>query len=143
MMMTTFRKSLLTATLLTAALTAGTAYAKEGRSDKDCKRYHAAKHEAGHRGKGMDRKAMLEREFSAEQIRTLTEARLIMKGDADHKVGKIDSNDKGYTIAIVNQKGELVEERQVAKNGVSIEKLERMQKRMQEREARKEAKKAD
>jgi len=127
------KKSLLVATVLATTLSTGLALAERGDGEREgCKRGHW-----GHHGnKGFHRGAeMMEREFTAEQIRTLVEARLLMKGNENLQIGQIIPTDTGYTITIVTQDGSLVEEKEVAMNGMPLKLYERIKERMAKRDA--------
>lgn len=127
------KKQLLLAGLLATSLTAGTAFAERDGCDR--KRHHGFMG-GGHHKAGK----MMEREFSADQVHTLVEARLIMKGNPNLKVGKVSAIRDGFKVTIVTQDDSLVEEYELAKNAMPREKYERMLKRMEERKERKEAK---
>lgn len=127
------KKSVLVATILAATLSTGLALAERGEGEREgCKRGHW-----GHHGmKGFHRGAeMMEREFDADQIRTLVEARLLMKGNENLQIGQIIPTDTGYTITIVTQDGSLVEEKEVAKNGMPLKMYQRIKDRMDRRNA--------
>lgn len=126
------KKTLLIASILTASLAATPLMAE----DHGCDRERGKKHHALDFGLGgkMNKKEMLEREFSSEQIRTLVEARLLMKGNENLKVGKISSAGDGYSVAIVTQDDSLVKELDLAANGMPKEMYEKIQKRMEKRE---------
>ena len=79
---------------------------------------------------------MMERELSADQIGTLTKAKLIMRGNENLKLGTVTSTEKGYSVTIVTQDNSLVKEQQLAKNGMPLKKFERLQKRLEARKAR-------
>lgn len=133
------KKTLLIASILTASLAATPLLAKESDRDHGCDRERSMKHhEFGAKGFGlggkMNKKEMLEREFDADQIRTLVEARLLMKGNENLKVGKISSVGDGYSVAIVTQDNSLVKELDLAANGMPKEMYEKIQKRMEKRE---------
>lgn len=130
------KKSLIIASLLAATLGSAAVIAERDKSG-DCDRgeHRHMRHHDGMSEHHMRGGKMMDREFSAEQIRTLTEARLIMQGNENLQVGKISSSDNGYTINIVTKDGSLVEEREVAKNGMPVEMYEKMKKRMEERKA--------
>ena len=74
---------------------------------------------------------MLEREFNADQIRTLMEARLLMKGNENLKVGPISKGRDGFIVTIVTQDDSLVDELEVAANGMPKDAFEHIQKRIQ------------
>ncbi|WP_153301572.1 hypothetical protein [Endozoicomonas arenosclerae] len=90
---------------------------------------HGFKGEFGHK----NLKEYMTREFTADEIRTLTSARLLMKGNPNIKVGDIKANDKGYTVAIVTQDDSLVKELTLAKNGMPLERFEKIQERMEKK----------
>ena len=91
----------------------------------------------GHKGKrGQIGQKMMEREYTADQIETLTKAKLIIRGNSNLKLGKVTSTDKGYNVTIVTQDNSLVEERKLAKNGMPVEKFEQIQKRLEMRKER-------
>lgn len=129
------KKKLVIASVLVAALSATAVYA--GHGGKGCDRGYG---KWGHHGFGMmghhKGAKMMEREFNTEQIRTLVEARLIMKGNENLKVGKISSSRDGFNVAIVTQDDSLVEELNLAKNGMPVEMYERMKERMEKRKDR-------
>ncbi|MCW7554807.1 hypothetical protein NX722_19720 [Endozoicomonas gorgoniicola] len=79
---------------------------------------------------------IMEREFTADQIGTLTKARLIMRGNENLKLGKVTSTENGYNVTIVTQDNSLVKEQQLAKNGMPVKKFERLQKRIEARKAK-------
>lgn len=87
--------------------------------------------------RGMAGKKMikyLEREFSADEVRTLSEAKLIMRGNPNIKVGDISATANGYSVKIVTLDNSLVEERQLAKNAMPLERFERMRQRLENRQ---------
>lgn len=130
------KKSLIIASLLAATLSSGYVLADRHSDLKN-----------GHDGSGYDRKAphshmyharkggreLMNREFTADQIRTLNEARLIMQGNPNLKVGKVTSTKTGYEVTIVTQDDSLVETRQLAKNGMSLKGYEQARERMAKR----------
>ncbi|GAB3093157.1 hypothetical protein G8770_06175 [Aestuariicella hydrocarbonica] len=131
----TNKKALIMASVLTASLSTGYALAG-GHKDGDCERGYKSgmmKHHGDFGGR-MGHQDMMAREFTADQVRTLTEARLIMEGNPNIKVGKVTSTKTGYTVTIVTQDNSLVEEKEVAKNGMPLKMYEKMQERMKQRE---------
>ncbi|NIB41907.1 hypothetical protein HBA55_20040 [Pseudomaricurvus alkylphenolicus] len=115
-------------------------FAEESAEGGDCERRH---HRGGmmkhHRGwMGGNPREMMERQLSADQIRTLVEARLIMKGNENLQVGDISSTQDGYRVTIVTQDNSLVKEMDLAQNGLPVKMYERMQRRMERHEARDE-----
>ncbi len=136
------KKRLMIATLLSAGLMATPLMAEDSRDSQGCERGENSRmmkhHEFGKRGFGMggkmDRKEMFEREFNADQIRTLMEARLLMQGNDNLKVGKISNAQYGYVVNIVTQDNSLVEELEVAANGMPKKMYEKMKKHMEKRQ---------
>ncbi|MET4692862.1 hypothetical protein [Endozoicomonas lisbonensis] len=107
------------------------------RSERKAKAGHSSKGIRGHKGKrGQAGHKVMEREFTADQIETLTKAKLIMRGNENLKLGKVTSTENGYSVTIVTQDDSLVEEQQLAKNGMPVEKFERLQKRIEARKAK-------
>lgn len=159
------KNKLLLSTLVAATIAGGSALAFSGegkgfdKDGKDCHGHHKGHkgdqmagdfghrgHKGGHKDRhdfkggferGADRKALFERQFSADEIRTLTSARLLMQGNDNLKVGDIETTDKGFNVSIVTKDNSLVEELALAPNAMPLDKYERIQQRMQEREARK------
>lgn len=133
------KKKLLLATILATSFTATFAIAERGGDGSHgCDKGH---HSGFMGGKGFHKGAeMLEREFSSDQIRTLVEARLIMKGNPNVKVGKVSSSKNGYQVTIVTQENSLVEELSLAKNGMPQDKYEHIKERMEKRKERMEEK---
>lgn len=136
------KKRLLIASLLTGCLAATPLLAEDHGKGHGCDRERSMKHHAFgggfSMGGKMNKKEMFEREFSADQIRTLMEARLLMKGNENLKVGKIASAGDGYTVSIVTQDDSLVKELNLAANGMPQEMYEKVQKRMENREQKKD-----
>lgn len=137
------KKSLIIASLLAATLSSGYVLAERG-SDRgfdrqggfDRKAPHSQMHHARKGGK-----ELLEREFTADEIHTLNEARLIMHGNPNLKVGKVTSTKTGYDVTIVTKDNSLVETKQLAKNGMSLKAYEQAQERIAKRAAALEKKK--
>ncbi|CAM3416825.1 hypothetical protein [Parendozoicomonas haliclonae] len=118
----------------------------EGRGHRDGRGYHQMQnggcdmggfHGAGMRG-GMDRwQERLDRELTAEQVTTLAEARLIMHGNENIKVGEVKPTSDGYSVSIVTVKsGDLVDTLELAKNGLPLQMVERMEEREKYRQQR-------
>lgn len=112
----------------TTALILGSSLAMAEPGNKKC---DGPRH--GFMGEKIDRKELFQRSYNKQQIRTLTEARLIMKGNENLKVGKIKATDSGYTVNIVTQDNSLVKKLELAANGMPLERYERIQKRIEER----------
>jgi hypothetical protein len=128
--MKTSIKHLLAATLITA--TASTAMASphgERGEYRDC---NSPKH-AGFMGGRHNPKEMMAREFSADEIIILAQAKLLMKGNDNLKVGKVSETKTGFTVAIVTKDGSLVEKVELAPNGMPLEKYEHIKERMEKR----------
>ena len=133
------KKKLILVSALVAALTAGTVYAERG--NKDCGReFNRWGPSAGMMGHKHNPEEMLERELSKDQVRTLVEARLIMKGNENLKVGKVSSNRDGFTVDIVTRDDSLVKELSLAKNGMPLEMFEHIQQRIEKRNAHRDNK---
>ena len=92
-----------------------------------------------HRMEGRFDGKNLEREFTADEIRTLTSAKLIRKGNPNIKVGEVKSTGNGYSVTIVTKDNSLVEELSLAKNGMDLDFYQKIQKRMEEKKQRREA----
>ena len=128
------KKSALIATLVTATLFATPAFA--GDRGHGCEGGHRGPgHHAGFLGK-VSPEELLSREFNAAEIRTLMEARLLMRGNENLKVGAISPKKSGYTVAIVTQDDSIVKELDLAANGMPKKHFERMKKRLEKREKR-------
>lgn len=126
------KKSLIIASLLAATLSSGAVLADsdyDRKSGYDKKGQHSHMHHARKGGK-----EMMNREFTADQIRTLNEARLIMQDNPNLKVGKVTSTKTGYDVTIVTKDDSLVETKQLAKNGMSLKAYEQAQERIAKRE---------
>jgi hypothetical protein len=148
------KKPLLMASILTAGLGAGfatNAVLAMPQDDDGAKRCKGEHHQRGDHqkrdyrhdraGKGMHHmggKKMMEREFSADEIRTLMSARLIMKGNPNVKVGTVTAVDGGYKVTVVTQDNSLVEELALAKNSMPKDRYEKILERKAKREAMKE-----
>ena len=125
-------------TVLITALSASSTLAMAGDDDRqNChgsrSGHHTMKGEQGKRGR-MPSQAEMNREFSAEQIRTLNEARLIMHGNPNLKVGEVTATDNGYRITIVTKDNSLVEEREVAKNNMPMKRFNAIKSKMATRQ---------
>lgn len=71
---------------------------------------------------GPGRRFDADREFTADQIRVLTEARLIRMGDDDElKVGEIrESTAKSYSVQLLKADGTVARTIELAKNGMPM-----------------------
>lgn len=119
----------------------------EQRGDRDHKRggkgmHHGRSFERGYSGLKGGKMNMMEREFTAGEIRTLVSAKLIMKGNPNIKVGTVTTVEDGYKVTIVTQDNSLVEELDLAKNSMPKERYQKMLERKAKREAMKEKRKA-
>ena len=68
----------------------------------------------------------MDRALTADQVRTLQEARLIFKNNTNLKVGEITKTDTGFTAAIVTKDNSLVEEKTLAQNGMDQKRYNKM-----------------
>ena len=134
------KKTTLVATALVTVFTASSAMAWWGEGDRgDCNKGRGYKSEhREHRGKGMRGAKLqehLNRELSASEVKTLQEAKLIYVNNPNITVGDVVPTDKGYKVTIVTKENNsLVEEINVAKNGMRLERFEAIQKRMDEKQ---------
>lgn len=88
------------------------AWGERGQGFGGCDR-QAGMMQKGGKGMGRDRDLNL----TAEQVRTLAEARLIMRGNDRLKVGEVvQKDDQTYTVQIVTVDGSLVREFDVDKD---------------------------
>ena len=106
-----------------------------GRSKSE---HHMGRYEKFNGGCGMGRwlgrDELMARELSAEQIQTLAEARLIMMGNENLKVGTIKTTEDGYSVSVVTTKsGDLVRTMELAKNGLPMQMVLRMEEREERR----------
>ncbi len=134
------KKTLLIASILTSTLAATPLWADDKHRDRGCERgnkHHASGPEGFGLGGKMNKKEILERKFNAEQIRTIIEARLLMRGNENLKIGKIIKADDGYAVTIVTQDDSLVKELALAANGMPRDKYEKIQKRIEKRHQKK------
>ncbi len=134
-------RKLTIATILVTSMTASSAFAWWGDSDisgsNDGPRHE--QHENGRNGGGQKMKhrfggknmaELMKREFTAEQIRTLQEAKLIMKGNPNIKVGEVKTTKTGYKVTIVTKENSLVKELDLAKNGMPIKRFNKVQEKL-------------
>lgn len=140
------KKTTLIATALVTVLsvsTASSAFAWWGEGDKghnnNCgtenRSSHSEKGNHGKRGmKGMHFQEQMDRSYSADEIRTLNEARLIMQGNPNVKVGNITSTKDGYKVTIVTKDDSLVKEMELAKNGMPLERYNTIKERIEAKE---------
>ena len=77
-----------------------------------------------------------DRNYSADQIRTLSEAFLLRLGNENLKVGDITETDKeSYLVQVVTKDGSLVKEVEVSrKNGMPVGMMQRHAKQLQQEE---------
>ena len=137
------KKTTLVAATLVTVFTTSSAFAwwGEGHRGEHGGKGGCKSEQREHRSKGMRGGAKFQehmnRELSAAEIRTLQEARLIYMNNPNITVGDVVSTDKGYKVAIVTKENKsLVEEIEVAKNGMRLERFEAVQKRIEAKEAR-------
>ena len=137
------KKTTLIATALVTVFTASSAFAWWGDNDRGDGRHciegnrsgQFMKGEHGKRGmRGKNFKEHMNREFSANEIRTLNEARLIMQGNPNVKVGKVTSTKDGYNVTIVTKDNSLVKEMVLAKNGMPLERYNMIKERIEAKE---------
>ena len=136
------KKTTLIATALVTVFTASSAFAwwdndkGDGRHCMEGNRSgQFMKGEHGKRGMmGKNFKEHMSREFSANEIRTLNEARLIMQGNPNVKVGKVTSTKDGYNVTIVTKDNSLVKEMVLAKNGMPLERYNMIKERIEAKE---------
>ncbi|GAA5317421.1 MAG: hypothetical protein AseanaTS_26260 [Candidatus Pelagadaptatus aseana] len=133
-------KYLLTATLITASATTALASSyddKDEYRDCDSRKYgKMMKHHGGFMGNPHNPREMMTREFNAEEINTLMQAKLLMRGNDNLKVGKIEPTPNGYTVAIVTRDNSLVEELELAPNGMPLKRFEHIKERMEKHSER-------
>ena len=139
------KKKTLIATALATAFTASFAFASWSYQDSSDQRGH------GYRGCGYEQhmgkggklggrfhgkfmQERMDRVLTADEVRTLQEARLIHRNNPNIKVGEVKATDSGYTVTIVTQDNSLVKELSLAKNGMRLEHYNRMQQRMERME---------
>ncbi|PJE78451.1 hypothetical protein CI610_02612 [invertebrate metagenome] len=130
------------AAVLATVLSVGTAFAGSGNyyggngnnDSHHCQRMGSGYHHQGmHRGNYMGNQKDFDRSYTADEIRTLSEARLIRQGNPNLKVGKVVPTESGYKVTIVTKDNSLVEERKIAKNGMSLERYNAIKTHMVER----------
>lgn len=140
------KKTTLVATALVTALSASSAFAWWGEGHKGSEhngkngcRSESREHSCNRSHKGGRSEKMEEhmnRSLTASEVKTLQEARLIYKNNPNLKVGDITATDTGYKVNIVTKDNSLVEEFDLAKNGMSLERYESVQKRLEQRQNR-------
>ncbi|WP_263081740.1 hypothetical protein [Endozoicomonas sp. Mp262] len=142
------KKTIMMAAALATALSTSSAFAwwgdndnNDGKSGGGCygghqmhqgQKGHHGRH--GTRGPGM--KEQMNRSYTADETRTLAEARLLRKGNPNLKVGEVIPTDNGYKLTIVTKDNSLVKERELAKNGMPLERYNAIKKRMDAWESR-------
>lgn len=133
------KKSLIIASLLAATLSSGYVLAERDSGFKQGHERHSSFDRKGPHSHGFHGhkggKNLMNREFTADEIRTLNEARLIMQGNPNLKVGKVASTKAGYEVTIVTKDDSLVETQQLAKNGMPLEAYEQAKERLAKRQA--------
>lgn len=147
--MNSMKKKTLIATALVAVFSASSAFAwmhnddgnNDGKGFGSCSSGQRMGHfqKSGHGKPGMGMKSQkmqefLNRSYTADEIRTLNEARLIHQGNPNVKVGKVTSTSDGYKVTIVTKDNSLVKELELAKNGMPLERYNRMKERMAAKE---------
>lgn len=95
-----------------------------------------------HRGEGMRGakfREQMNRELTASEVKTLQEARLIHMNNPNITIGDVIATDKGYKVSIVTKENKsLVEEFELAKNGMRLEHFEAIQRRLDSKQKRHE-----
>ncbi len=141
-------KTALIAASLAAALSTSSAFAWWGDDDSKTSSHHSGcsgefrmgHGQGGHHGRhGMKGPKMIERmnrSYTAQEIRTLSEARLIQRGNPNIKVGEVIPTSNGYKVTIVTKDNSLVEERELAKNGMPLDRYNMMKKKIDNWEKR-------
>ena len=95
-----------------------------------CESYGKGMRDGGMQG------AKFYRELSAEEVKTLQKARLIYMNNPNIIIDDVVATDEGYKVTIVTKENRsLVEEFEVARNGMRLEHHEAMQKRIEARKA--------
>jgi hypothetical protein len=137
------KQSLIKKTAITLALlgTSGYLYADNkgpDAEDRDCKRSHNEqrmdKHEESFLDGDLNRQEKFERKLGIEDIRTLSKAKLIMRGNENLKIGEITKTKTGYNVAIVTQDNSLVKTLDIAANGMPLKKYEHIKERMKNKD---------
>ncbi|USE37106.1 hypothetical protein [Endozoicomonas sp. SCSIO W0465] len=137
------KKTTLIATTLVTVLTASSAFAWWGDNGRGDGRHCSEGNRSGQFMKGEhDKRGMMgnnvkehmNREFSATEIRTLNEARLIMQGNPNVKVGKVTPTKDGFNVTIVTKDNSLVKEMGLAKNGMPLERYNMVRDRIAAKE---------
>ena len=133
-------RKLTIATALAASMAASSAFAWWGENDSrgnQSQGYEQCQKRGGpgHHGKkfrfsGKNMAEFMKREFTAEQIRTLQEAKLIMKGNPNIKVGEVKATKTGYNVTIVTKENSLVRELDLAKNGMPMKRFNKVQEKL-------------
>ncbi|MRI32757.1 hypothetical protein EOPP23_07120 [Endozoicomonas sp. OPT23] len=129
------------AAALAASMTASSAFAWWGDNDgrgqnngprhEQCERgRHGGGHGMKHRFGGKNMAEFMKKEFTADQIRTLQEAKLIMKDNPNIKVGEVKTTKTGYKVTIVTKDNSLVRELDLAKNGMPMKKFNKVQEKL-------------
>ena len=73
----------------------------------------------------------MNRIYTAEQIKVLNEALLIRRGNPNIQIGTVTPTEDGYTVQIVTKEDSLVEEFQVAKNNMPLERYNTIKNNME------------
>ena len=116
------KKKTLIATAFVSLMSASVAFAAWGGPEK------GMGFDGGFRGdKLMEH---MDRTLTADQVRTLQEARLIFKDNTNLKVGDVKKTDTGFTVTIVTKDNSLVEEKTLAQNGMDQKRYSKMKQRM-------------
>ncbi|PIE43570.1 MAG: hypothetical protein CSA50_04450 [Gammaproteobacteria bacterium] len=100
-----------------------------GQPGKHYRGDHMMMHQ-GFIGNGLGHKAIMKRSFDQEEIRTLVEARLLLKGNENLKIGDIRKTDGGFDVDITTHDDSLVRTLELAPNAMPLHRYERIQKHM-------------
>lgn len=130
------KKTLVLATCLSTAIALTSAAVNANpENSSNCEKHHAMDMKGKRHGPRMMGFAKtpesLERELTKEQIHTLMEARLIMKGNDNVKLGTITDSEDGFEVTIVTQDDSLVKTVSLAKNGMPQRMYNRIKARME------------
>ena len=86
----------------------------------------------GFRGERMQKR--FNRELSKDEITTIMKSRLIQMDNSNLKIGTVTTTDSGYSVTIVTRDDSLVEELQLAKNGMRLDRYQLIQQRLKSQE---------
>ncbi len=135
------KKNVVIAAALSSVLVTSSAMAWWGdhdegkRGDHGCSysQQEGMKHHGGMHGEKMRPRLQehMNRTLTADEVKTLQEAKLIYKNNPNLKVGEVKATDTGYSVTIVTKKEDaLVKTVDVAKNGMPLDRYQMIQERM-------------